>query len=294
MPDTVKRVAIYNGLNWDKHDIGAKAENVTLSNINIGTNTQIAFENLIGSNTLSDRKIVITDNQQHIITSDIDSNLLNNLGNMIVTDSTSAPVTEETSEIKKLKQGNTIIYPTSKTSAIYMPDNTTLDGYLDNISDSIGNTDISEIGGGTITGALSSLNDIINNVGNVYFGQGTANIPIPQALPNNTTDPNVIRARTYPGKRVTLPPGTYIIIATGSFPTMSAVTTKRISIYNESASPRSGIVSNITTGSGTIQLQVIYIIATTVEQVYSCCVSCSSAIASPLACGTDIRAVRIK
>ena len=73
--------------------------------------------------------------------------------------------------IKKIKQKSTgdIIYPESKTGAIYMPDNiTTLDGYLGNtdisgsgkstISGIIGGTDISSIGDGTITGAIDSLN----------------------------------------------------------------------------------------------------------------------------------------
>lgn len=77
--------------------------------------------------------------------------------------------------IKKIKQKSTgdIIYPESKTGAIYMPDNiTTLDGYLGNtdisgsgkstISGIIGNTNISEIADGTITGALNQLNNNLN------------------------------------------------------------------------------------------------------------------------------------
>lgn len=78
--------------------------------------------------------------------------------------------------IKKIKQKSTgyIIYPESKTGAIYMPDNiTTLDGYLGNtdisgsgkttISGIIGGTDISSIGDGTITGAIGSTD--ISSIG---------------------------------------------------------------------------------------------------------------------------------
>lgn len=57
------------------------------------------------------------------------------------------------SYIKKIKQTLTgdIIYPVSKTQAIYLPDNvTTLNSLL-------GDSDISSIGNGTITGALSFL-----------------------------------------------------------------------------------------------------------------------------------------
>ena len=161
----VKEVAVYDGSSWDRYDIGAKAENVSLSNINIGTNVNSAFNTLIGSNTLTDGKIVITDNQQHITTSNVNSSLLGGLSDTIIIENQGT--LDNNVIIKKLKQNgtNNIICPESKTSAIYMSDNeTTLDNYLGTITGTIGNTDISSIGNGTITGAIGDTD--ISSIGN--------------------------------------------------------------------------------------------------------------------------------
>lgn len=182
----VKQVSVYTGTDWDTYDIGANAENITLSSINIGDNVQNAFTELIGSNSLGNNQAVITDSQGRITTSNISVNSLENLDNTTVIENQG--VLDNNASIKKLKQKNTdnIILPETKTSAVYMPDNiTTLDRYLGNtdistsgkstiseiiggndissiedgtITGAIGNTSLTSIGDGTITGAIDSLN----------------------------------------------------------------------------------------------------------------------------------------
>ena len=74
-----------------------------------------------------------------------------------------------TKKIKEKVSGN-IVYPETKTSAVYLGNNiTTLDTLL-------GDTSISSIGDGTITGAISSLNNDLSILGNTSIsgiGNGT-------------------------------------------------------------------------------------------------------------------------
>lgn len=196
MPDVkkpVKEVAVYDGSSWDRYDIGAKAENVSLSNINIGTNVNSAFNTLIGSNTLTDNKIVITDNQQHITTSNVNSSLLGGLSDTTIIENQGT--LDNNVIIKKLKQNgtNNIICPESKTSAIYMLDNeTTLDNYLGTITGTIGNTDISSIGNGTITGAIGELNDNFNPLFKQYETVAPKNTDPAIQISPNTVAQNII------------------------------------------------------------------------------------------------------
>lgn len=59
------------------------------------------------------------------------------------------------------------IYPITKANAVYLANSTaqTVDGHLTSLETLVGNTNISSIGNGTITGAISTLNSkFVNNV----------------------------------------------------------------------------------------------------------------------------------
>ena len=183
MSETVKKVAVYNGQSWDKHDIGAEAKNVTLNPAILGNaeNVQSAFSNLFGDSNerLGDGKVVITNEDGRITTTgSVNVSALEGLSDMVVTDNAGAPT-----ENVEFVSGDTTLTPTSTSEVSLLTSSDSWSSKLNKISlmfrniryliNKLGTTDLTGIGDGTVTGAINTLNTkFIISYDHIDYGSG--------------------------------------------------------------------------------------------------------------------------
>lgn len=179
----VKQVSVYDGTQekWDgPHDIGANASNVSLSStMSGGTNVEDTLKKLVGANSrqLTGNKIVTTTQGGTLTTSTVSSASLEGLSDMVVTDDAGAPT-----EDVEFVSGDTTLTPASTSEVSLLTSSDSWSSRLNKISlmfrniryliNKLGNTDLTGIGDGTVTGAINALKPVILYKADSFIDQG--------------------------------------------------------------------------------------------------------------------------